>query len=320
MEYRLLGKTGIRVSELCMGTMTFGREADMAESTAMFRRCREAGVNFFDCANVYAGGESERILGKLIADSRPEVIITSKVYFPVGPDPNAHGLSCRHIKNQVEASLKRLNTDYIDVYYLHHFDECVALEESLRTVEDLVRQGKIICAGASNFSAWQFEKALGIEVSRGWSPLTCIQPMYNLIKRQAEVEILPMALHENVAVVTYSPLAGGLLSGKYQGETPQPGRFDSDEMYRSRYRGSEEISFLFKDLAKNLGFNPVSLAVAWVAHHPAVTCPIIGARNAGQLEASLGALDIDMTEDLHARLCALSAAPPTATDRSDEVV
>ena len=194
--------------------MSFGGDADEDTSSAIFKRCRDAGINFFDCANGYAGGRSEEILGRLIAGSRQDLIITSKVYFPVGSDINARGASRRHILASIEASLKRLNTDYLDVYFIHHFDDQTPLVETLRALDDLVQSGKILYPAASNFAAWQVMKALGISAAQGWSPFAVLQPMYNLVKRQAEVEILPMALSEGLGVIPYSPLGGGLLSGK----------------------------------------------------------------------------------------------------------
>jgi len=225
MEYRFLGQTGLKVSQLCLGTMTFGGEADEAEAAAMFNYCREQGINFFDTANVYHQGRSEEILGRLIQDCREEVIIATKVYFPTGEDVNARGSSRRHIFLALEASLRRLKTDYIDLYYLHRFDDFTALEESLRALDDLVRQGKIMYIGVSNFAAWQVAKALGLQALHNWAPLVCLQPMYNLVKRQAEVEILPLAQAEKLAVCPYSPLGGGLLTGKYSSsQKPASGR------------------------------------------------------------------------------------------------
>ena len=215
MNYKLLGSTGVKVSQLCMGTMTFGKEADKAASASIFRRCRDVGINFFDCANNYADGESERILGELIHDCRGEVIITTKVFNRVGTDINARGTSRRHIMAAVEESLRRLKTDYIDIYFLHHFDPDPDMEDSLRALDDLVKQGKILYPAASNYAAWQIMKARAISKREGWSPIRCIEPMYNLVKRQSEVEILPMAASENLGVITYGPLAGGLLTGKY---------------------------------------------------------------------------------------------------------
>jgi aryl-alcohol dehydrogenase-like predicted oxidoreductase len=321
MHYKNLGATGVKVSALCFGVMSFGGDADEPTSAAMFERCREAGINFFDCANVYAGGRSEQILGKLIASCRDEVVITSKVFGATGPDINARGASRRHIRAAVEASLKRLNTDYIDVYFLHQFDRNTPIEETLRALDDLVRAGKILYPAASNFAAWQVAKALGISARQGWARFECIQPMYNLAKRQAEVELLPMAQSEQLGVISYSPLGGGLLSGKYGAERrPDSGRLIENQMYQVRYGGASyyDVAERFTNFARERDFDPASLAVAWVAGHPGVTAPIIGARNLGQLESSLKALDIAMTPELRAEISALSPEPPPATDRSEE--
>ena len=321
MEYKFLGNTGVQVSSLCFGAMSFGGDADEATSAAMFRRCREAGINFFDCANVYQKGVSEEILGRLIAGSRDELIITSKVYYPMSDEVNARGASRRHIMAAVEASLRRLQTDRLDLYFIHHFDEHTPLEETLRALEDLVQQGKILYPAASNFAAWQVARALGISAKEGWARFECLQPMYNLVKRQAEVEILPLAQSEKLGVIPYSPLGGGLLTGKY-GPTRRPvaGRLVENEMYQTRY-GSEwvyEVAERFTRFAQERGFEPASLAVAWVAGHPAVTAPIIGARNVAQLEGSLKALEIKMTPELRAEISALSPEPAVATDRDEE--
>ena len=319
MEYKSLGSTGVMVSSLCFGTMSFGGDADEATSVAMFNLCRDHGINFFDCANVYAGGRSEEILGKLIADCREEVVITSKVYFPTGSDVNARGSSRRNIMRAVEASLKRLNTDCIDVYFLHRFDENTPLEETLRALDDLVTQGKILYPAASNFAAWQVAKALGLSAREGWAKFACLQPMYNLVKRTAEIEILPMAQAENLGVIPYSPLGGGLLTGKYGVDRkPATGRLVGNQMYMTRYRDSwtYEVADAFTQFANERGYLPVSLAIAWVGGHPAITAPIIGARNVEQLKGSLKSLEIDMTPELYAEISALSPEPPPATDRN----
>ena len=321
MQYKNLGRTGVKVSELCFGTMSFGGDADEEMSGQMYHRCREAGINFFDCANVYVGGRSEEILGKLIANEREQVIITSKVYFPTGDDPNARGASRRNIQLAVEKSLKRLNTDWIDVYFIHHFDEDTPLEETLRALDDLVRQGKILYPAVSNFSAWQTMKALGISQCEGLVRFEVMQPMYNLVKRQAEVELLPLAQAEGLAVIPYSPLGGGLLTGKYASERkPEQGRLLNNKMYEVRY-GDEWMYAAaadFADYARSQGYAPASLAVAWVAHHPAVTAPIIGARNLAQLEESLCAVELEMTDELYEQLSALTPKPAVATDRTEE--
>ena len=320
MKYNYLGDTGVAVSSLAFGTLAFGGEADEKMSRAMYERCREVGINLFDTANIYQKGRSEEILGELVWGQRDEVIIATKAYYPTGPDVNAQGASRRHLVRSVQESLRRLRTDRIDLLYLHHWDGRTALEETLRALDDMVRTGVVLYIGASNFAAWQIEKALGVSALRGLVSFKAAQPMYNLVKRQAEVEILPMAEAENIAVFPYSPMAGGLLSGKY-GAAPKKGtgRITEWPMYEARYRGAPiEIAERFAHFARERGYEPAALAVAWVASNPAVTAPLIGARNLEQLEGSLKALTIDMTPELRAEISALSPAPPPATDRSEE--
>jgi len=320
MKYNFLGNTGIQVSFLCMGTMTFGREADEAASRAMFDLCRDAGINFFDCANVYSVGRAESILGELISDCRDELIVTSKFGGPMGDTLNAGGGSRRNLVASLEASLKRLKTDYLDIYFLHHLDEHTPLEETLRALDDVVAQGKVRYTGVSNLAAWQIAKALGVSAQNGWIRFHCVQPMYNLVKRQAEVEILPLAQSENLGVISYNPLGGGILSGKYGTDRrTEAGRLSKDDMYRKRY--SEQWMYdgamRFTQFAADNGYHPVSLAVAWVAHHPAITAPIMGARDVTQLKDSLQAADIEMSPDLYEAICQLTPTPPPATDRSE---
>ena len=234
---------------------------------------------------------------------------------------NARGGTRKHIITAVNDSLKRLNTDYIDLYFLHRFDEFTPLEETLRALEDLVRHGKVLYLGASNFAAWQVAKSLGIAAKNGWSQFECIQPMYNLVKRQAEVEIFPMVLSENIGVISYSPLGGGLLTGKYGiKKRPKAGRLIENKMYEKRYGDPKvfKIAEKFSHLAKDQNLSPISLAVAWVASHPAVTAPIIGGRNSKQLKESLKSVDIKMTKKLRNIISALSPDPPIATDRNEE--
>lgn len=321
MEYRFLGKTGVRVSSVALGTMAFGGDADAQTSEALFRASLDAGVNLFDCADVYAGGASETILGALIGPVRDDVVVTSKAYFPVRDAPNARGTSRYHLVRAVEASLRRLNTDRIDVFFLHRWDDATDIEETLRGVESLVRSGKILYPAASNFAAWQTMKALGIARARGWAPLTCIQPMYNLAKRQAECELLPMAASEGLGVLPYSPLGGGLLTGKYgRNKRPASGRLLDNEMYATRYAAASnyEIAEAFTDLAEQAGVHPVTLAISWVGAHPAVTAPLIGGRNVDQLQPALAAGSYRLPADLKAKLDALSPAPAIATDRNEE--
>ena len=321
MHYRILGRTGVKVSCLCFGSSSFGREPDEQSVKAMFHRCRDAGVNFFDTSNSYYGGRSEEMLGKLTASCRNEIVLGSKVGFATGKDVNAGGLSRRHILAQVEASLKRLRTDHLDLYFLHTFDPSTPIEETLRALDDLVHQGKILYPAASNWAAWQIATALGISAREGLARFQCIQPMYNLVKRQTEAEILPLAQAERLGVITYAPLGAGLLTGKY-GVTrrPEDGRLIWDPVYKVRYSDPAyfEIAERFTSHARDRGVDPASLAVAWVMSHPAVTAPIIGARNADQLEASLAALEIVMTPEWRAEISALSVEPAPATDRSEE--
>lgn len=323
MKYKTLGRTGMQVSSLCMGTMTFGREADEAVCGLIYKRCRDLGINFFDSANIYAEGKSEEILGRLIRGCRDEVIITSKFFGKMGPDINARGCSRRNLMISIEASLRRLQTDRIELYYIHSFDPTVAMEETLRGLDDLVRQGKILYPAVSNYAAWQISKALGICDRMGFARFACIQPMYSLVKRQAEVELFPMAETEQLGVTTYSPLGGGLLTGKYRGGAkPSAGRLTVSKYYHARFDEKEyhETAERFMDFCKTRGLQGPAAAIAWVAAHPAVTAPIIGARNMEQLEAALASLEVKMTPELRAEISALSRTPPLATDRRDEQV
>lgn len=323
MEMKWLGRTGVQVSELCLGTMSFGGDADESESGRIYAACRDAGVNFFDCADTYSGGRAEEFLGRLMAHERDELVVTSKCFLPVEPDagPNAQGGNRRHILRAVDQSLARLGTDRLDVLFLHRWDERTALDQTLRALDDLVRSGKVVYLGASNFAAWQIATALGVQDLNGWSRFDLIQPMYNLVKRQAEVEILPLVRAEGLGVISYGPLGGGLLSGKYRGNTrPEGARLAANEEYTQRYDQEwfYDTADRFCAFAESRGFHPVSLAVAWVGFNPDITCPIIGARSATQLSASLKAVEIDMTPSLWREIAALSRTPPPATDRLEE--
>jgi len=326
MNYVPLGRTGVQVSQLCFGTMSFGAEADEKMSAKMFHRCREAGINFFDCADVYSKGKAETILGGLIADCRDKIVLTSKVYGVMGDDINARGLSRRHIMQAVEASLQRLGTDHLDLYFAHRFDSLTELEHTLRAFDDLIRDGKILYPAASNWAAWQISTALGVSRAEGLARFECIQPMYNLVKRQAETEILPLAEAERLAVISYSPLGGGMLTGKYgkfgSGKKADSGRFAERDMYVKRYSlpSYHETAQRFATHAAEHGVAPASLAVAWVMTNPAITAPIIGARNLEQLESSLAAVDIALTPEWRDEISALSPAPVPATDRLEETI
>ena len=320
MDYRALGRSGVQVSQLCFGTMSFGGDADEAASAAMYRACRDAGINFFDTADQYSKGRSEEILGKLVRGERDELVIATKCFNPTGEDRNAKGSSRRHVSRAVEASLKRLGTDRVELLYLHHFDARTPIDEQMRALEDLVRAGKVLYPALSNYAAWQTQLALGVQERAGWARLQAIQPMYSLVKRQAEVELLPMAAANGLSVFPYSPAGGGLLSGKYSQN--QTGRLTTNKMYEKRYgeAWAHETAARFSVFCREKNVHPMSMAVAWVGAHPAVTAPIIGARSVEQLRASLDSVKVQITPELRAEIAQLSRTPPPATDRLEENV
>lgn len=318
MKTKLLGRTGVSVSELCFGTMSFGGDADEATSAAMYKAVRDAGINFFDCADEYNKGKSEEILGRLAKEHRDNLVLTTKCFSPQSDDINARGSSRRHVVRAVERSLKRLQTDRIDVLFLHKFDALTPIEEMMRGLEDVVRSGKVLYPAVSNWSAWQTQRAVDIQERNNWARLQVIQPMYNLVKRQAEVELLPMAQANGIGVIPYSPGAAGLLSGKYLGQAT--GRLKTNKMYEARYgeAWTFEVAENFVAFCKQQGLHPVSTAIAWVGSHPGITAPIIGARNLDQLKDSLASVKVNMTPELRAEIADLSPTPPPATDRLEE--
>ena len=315
MDYVLLGDTGVRVSRLCLGTMTFGNESDEKTSFAIMDRAAEIGINFFDIANIYNKGQSEVITGKWLNGRRENIVLAAKTHFLTGDDPNDRGSSRRNIVLSVEKSLARLQTDWLDILYLHHWDADTDLEQTLGAMTSLVEQGKVMYLGLSNFSAWQTMKTLAMAQNAGYAPPVCIQPMYNLVKRQAEVELMPLAASENLAVFPYNALAAGLLTGKYQRK--ETGRLNENEMYKDRYKNTQywEIADRFVKYAQDNGYSPAALAMVWVASHPAVTAPILGARNIEQMNETIKCLEIKLSDEERARISALSVAPPLATDR-----
>lgn len=317
MNYHYFGRTGVQVSEVCLGTMTFGNEADLAMSHKLMDIAFDAGINFFDTADIYNKGDSEAIIGTWMGEKRHEVVLATKTHYPTGADRNDKGSSRRHIMLGVEQSLTRLQTDYVDVLYLHHWDANTDLEQTLSALNDLVRQGKVLYIAVSNFAAWQCAKAIQVCQNNGWSPITAIQPMYSLIKRVAEIEILPMAQEEAIAVCPYSPMGSGMLTGKYHRK--EKGRISQNTMYAARY-GDEtymEVAGRFVAHAEKLGHQPASLAVKWAASHPAVASAIVGCWNPAQLEIALQSQEIELDEDARQAITDLSVAPPNATDRED---
>ena len=315
---RKYGPNEIENSSLCFGTMQFGDGADEKDSQEMYEACRNSGINFFDTAYVYTGGKSELILGKLISKDRDNIILITKA-------GSVGGSSGSNIRTQLEDSLRRLNQDYVDVFFLHHWDDNIALEETFETLKELKEEKKFFQLGVSNFSAWQVMKAKALAEKYGFPNVDILQPMYNLVKRQAEVEILPMAKSENIGVISYSPLGGGLLTGKYEMENNIPnknssGRLHDNAKYKLRYGQSwmYEAASKLQKLAEDINYDPIALAVAWVSYNDAITAPIISARNLKQLKPSLDSVNITLDEETYNLISQISPTPPPATDRLEE--
>jgi aryl-alcohol dehydrogenase-like predicted oxidoreductase len=321
MKYRSLGRTGIRVSELCLGAMTFGRETDEKTSYQILNQFIEAGGNFIDTADVYSHGVSESIIGRWLQDkNRDDFIIATKVRFPMGNGPNDYGLSRKHILSAVDASLKRLQTDYIDLYQVHRWDQDTPLDETLSTLNELVKNGKVRYIGCSNFRGWQLQKALDISRYYGWEPFSCLQPLYNLLDRAIEWELIPICLNEGLGIIPWSPLRGGWLSGKYQRGMAGPkegsrvdmaGKFgwsESWEVYANERTWSiiDEIS----SIADEIGKEPAQVALRWLTQCAGVTSPIIGVRTISHLESNLGVVGWELSDDHFMRLNDISAVSP----------
>ncbi|HEY6982883.1 aldo/keto reductase [Reyranella sp.] len=293
MEYRNLGRSGVKVSEICLGTMTFGNGADQGGATRMVHAALDAGVNFFDTANAYVWGKSEAMLGVALKGKRHQAVVASKVFNPMGPGPNDSGGSRLHIRQEIEASLKRLQTDYIDIHYVHHVDHETPIEETLRAFEDLVREGKILYTACSNFEAWRLIDALWIAQSRGWDRFIAYQPQYNLVVRDIDEEIVPACQAKGLGVVAWSPLASGYLAGKYTpGSLKVQGTRSAEGWgFQGRFftPSHAEILQTLLDTAKEIGRTPAQTALRWVMDQPFMTSAIVGARNAEQLADTLKA-------------------------------
>lgn len=314
MNYRFLGRTGLRVSELCMGTLTFGAAADREDSFRIMDRYAKAGGNFIDTANVYLKGVSEQIVGDwLKRQRRDEYIIATKVRFATGEGPNDIGLSRKHILASVEDSMRRLSVDYIDLLQVHAWDPVTPIEETLSTLNDLVRQGKVRYLGASNFRAWQLQKAIYTSRLHGWESFVSLQPQYNLLCRAAEYELLPACEHEGLGVLPWSPLRGGWLSGKFhRGEQPQANSRvgDSKERWdRDDNPFSWSVADVIAEIAEETNKSPAQIALNWLLSRNVVAAPIIGARNIQQLEDNLGASGWSLTAEQIRRLDEISEVP-----------
>jgi aryl-alcohol dehydrogenase-like predicted oxidoreductase len=319
MKYRALADTGVFVSELCLGAMTFGGRGgiwetigglDQAEVDAIVGRSLEAGINFVDTADVYALGESETMVGKALEGRRHEVVLATKVRGRVGMGANQVGLSRLHIMEGVEASLKRLDTDYIDLYQIHRTDPFTDIEETLRALDDLVRQGKVRYIGCSNLPAWQLMKALGISEAKGLERFQCTQSYYSLVGRELERDVIPLLEDQRVGLLVWSPLAGGFLSGKFTRKTEGEGRrktFDFPPV--DKEKGYAIVDVLLR-IARRHGVSAARVALAWVLANRAVTTVIIGARNLKQLDDNIAAVDLELTPDDLKALDEASRIPP----------
>jgi aryl-alcohol dehydrogenase-like predicted oxidoreductase len=311
MRYNQLGNTGLTVSELCLGTMTFGStegrwaamgQLDQPTADAIVKTAFDAGINFYDTANVYAEGTSEERLGQAIRNAglaREDVVIATKVLGPMGPGVNARGLSRIHIMDQVKASLRRLQTDHIDLYQVHGWDPLTPVEETVRALDDLVRQGHVRYVGVSNWAAWQIVKAHGIAKAEGLARFESLQAYYTIAGRDLERELVPMLLSERVGLMVWSPLAGGLLSGKFSREGDGEGRrasFDFPPVDREK---AFDLIDLMRPMAEKRGVSVAQIALAWLLHQRVVTSVIVGVRRLDQLKDNLAASDIVLSaEDL----------------------
>jgi len=323
VDYRRLGETGLMVSELCLGCMTFGREADEEASKGLVARFLEAGGNFIDTADVYTDGVSEEITGRALKGVRDEVVLATKVRFPMGDGPNDVGLSRKHVIRGCEDSLRRLGTDYIDLYQVHCWDAATPLEETLGALSDLVRAGKVRYIGVSNFTAWQIMKSVALSDALGFERFVCLQPQYSLVERNVEYEILPACLEEGLGVIPWSPLGGGFLSGKYRRDARPPedsriaGAEEEQEEYWDRRATERNWNALdvVGEISEATGKSYAQISLNWLLRQPAVTAPIIGARTVEQLEDNLGAAGWELDEDQVHRLSEAGAPEDTYPHR-----
>jgi aryl-alcohol dehydrogenase-like predicted oxidoreductase len=294
MEYRRVGRSGLRVSEVCLGTMTFGMRdwgCDEKTSHAILDHAVGAGVNFIDTADIYAGGGSEEILGRWMKGKRPGLVIATKVFFPTGPGPNDRGTGRVHVRQAIEASLRRMETDYVDLYQVHCWDRGTPLEETLGVLTDLVREGKTRYIGCSNYAGWQIEKAVRVSEREGLARFDCLQPQYSLVVRDIEREILPVCREEGLGVIPWSPLGAGFLTGKYRRADRPPAGTRLANWEDTAQRHMTDRNFELVDLLAKIGGEhgkPVpAVALRWLLDVPGVTAPIVGARTVAQLEQSL---------------------------------
>jgi aryl-alcohol dehydrogenase-like predicted oxidoreductase len=336
MDYRQLGNSGLRVSALTLGTMTFGGtghwarvgDTDLADATRQIDICLDRGINFIDTANVYSDGLSEEILGEAIKRRRDRVLLATKARMPMGDGPNDAGLSRHHIINECENSLRRLQVDHIDLYQVHEWDGATPLEETMEALDSLVRSGKVRYVGVSNYGGWQLMKALAVADRHGYQRFVTQQIYYSLQARDAEYELLPIAVDQGIGILVWSPIAGGLLSGKYRrGVEPPEGSRGLTDWNEPPVRDQEQLYDTVEvlvEIAENHGVSAAQVALAWSLARPGIVSLIIGAKNEEQLVDNLGAADLELSAEEHARLEEVSRPPliypywhqaKTATDR-----
>jgi aryl-alcohol dehydrogenase-like predicted oxidoreductase len=321
MEYKMLGKSGLSVSQLCLGTMTFGNTTEEQEGIAMIHRFLDAGGNFIDTADVYVGGKSEEIVGKAMKGRRSEVILATKVRNKVGPHPNDVGLSRRRIFEGVEQSLRRLQTDYIDLYQVHVWDNLTPIEETMRALDDLITQGKVRYIGCSNFLAWQLMKSLAVSDRHQYARFISIQPQYSLVSREMDREVYSLCEAEGIGFLPWAPLAGGFLTGKYATlEQPSFGRFSlgfhGEYDWKNKFSERNfQILNVLQEVAEEAGKTMAQVALNWLLRKPGITSPIFGARTMEQYEENMGAIGWHLNEVLWKRLDQISALPSEYPNR-----
>ncbi len=302
MEYRNLGRTGVKVSRLCLGTMMFGGPASEADSIRIIHRAIDDGINFIDTANIYNAGESEVVVGKAIADRRHQVVLATKGRQAMGTGPNSSGATRLHLMRELDNSLRRLNTDFVDIYYVHTPDYETPIDETLRAMDDMVRSGKVHYIACSNFRAWRLCEALWTSQRLNLHAFCCVQPLYNIVNRDIEVELLPLCKEYNIGVVSYSPLARGILTGKYKpGEAAPEGsraaRKDPRMLQAEWREDSLKVAAEVAAHCQSRGISPSQFALAWCLANPIITSIIIGPRTMEQYEDNLGCLEITVTEE-----------------------
>lgn len=313
MQYVNLGSTGLKVSRLCLGAMTYGSSKwrpwvlDEEASRSIIKQALEAGINFFDTADMYSLGASEEVLGRALKDlgpTRDRIVIATKVFYPVGDDPNQRGLSRKHIMHAIDDSLRRLRTDYVDLYQIHRFDPETPIEETIEALHDVVRAGKALYLGASSMSAWQFAKMLYVADAHGWTRFVTMQNHYNLMYREEEREMIPLCREEKIGVLPWSPLARGLLAGKRRAETVRAATDTySHQLYGEQIREADaRVVDRLEAVAGELGVAPAQLALAWLLHKPEVVAPIIGVSKPSQLDDALRATELKLAADVLAKL------------------